>query len=73
LATAPALAAQALDKELNAGSSSSAVAGQTAVNDLTSMVIKKKKKSPEDSTMTKRKVDNEDETPNSEKKARLGS
>jgi HAT1-interacting factor 1 len=59
-----------LDKELNVGSSSSSVPTQTAVNDLTSMVVKKKKKVPEDSSTAKRKADDA-ETPNSEKKARL--
>jgi SHNi-TPR. len=68
--TAPVLAAQALDKALNAGPSSEPVATQTAVNDLTSMVVKKKKKVPEDSSTAKRKADDA-ETPNSEKKAKL--
>jgi len=67
--TAPALVAQALDKELNAGQSSS-LPSQTVVNDLTSMVVKKKK-IPEDSSAPKRKADGEAESSNTEKKARL--
>ena len=42
--SAPALAAQALDRELNAGPSSSNTTKTTVVNDLTSMVVKKKRK-----------------------------
>lgn len=67
--TAPALAAQALDKELNAGQSSS-LPPQTAINDLTSMVVKKKKM-PEDSSATKRKADGDAEASSTEKKPRL--
>jgi HAT1-interacting factor 1 len=67
-ATAPALAAQALDKELNAAQSSS-LPSQIVVNDLTSMV--KKKKIPEDSSATKRKAYDDAEASSTEKKARL--
>jgi HAT1-interacting factor 1 len=68
-ATAPTLVAQALDKELNAGQSSS-LPSQIVVNDLTSIVVKKKK-IPEDSSVTKRKADEDAEASNTEKKARL--
>jgi HAT1-interacting factor 1 len=68
--SAPALAAQALDNELNAGQSSSSLPPQTAINDLTSMVVKKKKV-PEDSSAAKRKADGDAEASNIEKKARL--
>jgi HAT1-interacting factor 1 len=70
--SAPALAAQALDQELNAGSSSKIP--QAAINDLTSMVVKKKKKPAGDEGTAKRKADEGDggSTP-PEKKARLES
>ncbi|KAF8159579.1 hypothetical protein B0H34DRAFT_409503 [Crassisporium funariophilum] len=58
--SAPALVAQALDRELNAGSSSTDKK-PTVVNDLTSMVTKKKKKVPVDSNVAKRKADGEAE------------
>lgn len=69
--SAPALAAQALDQELNAGSSSKIP--QAAINDLTS-VVKKKKKPAGDEGTAKRKADEDDggSTP-PEKKARLES
>lgn len=70
--SAPALAAQALDRELNVGSSSSN-ATQTVVNDLTSMVVKKKKKVQEDSNAGKRKADEEAESLNVDKKPKLDS
>ncbi|KAJ7233777.1 hypothetical protein C8J57DRAFT_1381565 [Mycena rebaudengoi] len=62
---ASALAAQALDAELNGGRSASA--GQVVVNDLTSMVVKKKKKpvpAPDASTSspTKRKAEEDGES-----------
>jgi HAT1-interacting factor 1 len=63
-ASAPALVAKALDQELNAGSSGSTPA---VVNDLTSMVVKKKKKAPDTG---KRKADGDAGSP-SEKKAKL--
>jgi HAT1-interacting factor 1 len=70
--SAPALAAQALDQELNAGSSSKIP--QAAINDLTSMVVKKKKKPAGDEGTAKRKAGEDDggSTP-PEKKARLES
>ncbi|KAL0955274.1 hypothetical protein HGRIS_004164 [Hohenbuehelia grisea] len=70
--TAPALAAQALDKALNAGSSSS-VTAQTPVNDLTSMVVKKKKKAPaaEEGSSSKRKAEEEPSGSPGEKKLKL--
>ena len=70
--SAPALVAQALDRELNAGPSSSNT--KTAVvNDLTSMVVKKKKKVQEDSNAVKRKADEEAEPLNIDKKPKLES
>ncbi|KAF8889324.1 hypothetical protein BD779DRAFT_1611083 [Infundibulicybe gibba] len=71
-ATAPALAAEALDKELNVASSTASVP-VTVVNDLTSMVVKKKKKVPQESATVKRKADADVEAESSptEKKARL--
>lgn len=71
--TAPALAAQALDKELNAGASTTSAPPQTVVNDLTSMVVKKKKKAPVDATAGKRKAEAEidSEPSTTEKKPRL--
>lgn len=66
--SAPLLAAQALDKELNAGSS--AISTPAVVNDLTSMVVKKKKKAPEENKAPKRKAGDDAEESNTEKKAR---
>ena len=71
--SAPALAAQALDRELNAGPSSSNTTKTTVVNDLTSMVVKKKKKVVEDSNSGKRKADEEAEPLNVDKKPKLES
>ncbi|KAJ3516947.1 hypothetical protein NLJ89_g813 [Agrocybe chaxingu] len=68
--SAPALAAQALDKELNAGTSSSSAA-PAIVNDLTSIVKKKKKPAPEDSNAVKRKADGDAEPVNTDKKVKL--
>lgn len=78
--TAPAMAAQALDKELNAGASLSNL--PQAVNDLTG-IVKKKKKEPapdaaasadatpnSEATSGKRKAEEAEES-NTEKKARL--
>ncbi|TFK26223.1 hypothetical protein FA15DRAFT_693312 [Coprinopsis marcescibilis] len=68
--SAPELAAQALDNELNGGVNGSASAPQK-VNDLTS-IVKKKKKAQEDSASAgKRKAEAEVEDNASEKKARL--
>lgn len=66
---APALVAQALDRELNAPSSSSTKADMP-VNDLTSMVVKKKKKPVEESP-SKRKAEDNGVAPASEKKPKL--
>ncbi|KAG5647843.1 hypothetical protein DXG03_007767 [Asterophora parasitica] len=63
--SAPAQAAQALDKELNGGTSG-ASAAPAVVNDLTSIVKKKK-------PAEKRKADVDAESTNSEKKARIDS
>ncbi|KAI0309154.1 hypothetical protein OF83DRAFT_41342 [Amylostereum chailletii] len=77
-ASAPVLAARALDQELN-GTSSSGSKAPAPVNDLTSMVVRKKKKAPEPapdasaSSTTgpeKRKADEEMQTP-PEKKMKL--
>ncbi|KAJ7576958.1 hypothetical protein C8J56DRAFT_1007368 [Mycena floridula] len=64
---AAAMAAQALDRELNAAASA-----QTMVNDLTS-IVKKKKKAPEASGAPKRKADDDGEVTVSEKKAKIES
>lgn len=72
-ASAPALVAQALDRELNAGPSSSSNTNTSVVNDLTSMVVKKKKKVLEDSNVGKRKADEEAEPLNVDKKPKLES
>ncbi|KAF9078227.1 hypothetical protein BDP27DRAFT_1207542, partial [Rhodocollybia butyracea] len=71
--SAPALAAQALDKELAARSSASA-AGNAQVNDLTNMVRKKKASAavPADASPAKRKADDEEDS-GSEKKPKLDS
>ena len=70
--SAPALAAQALDRELNAASSSSAPkAAPAVVNDLTSIVKKKKKAVPEDPSAGKRKAEGEAEPTNADKKVKL--
>lgn len=63
--SAPELAAKALDAELKA--SSSAV-NPAVVNDLTS-IVKKKKKAPADTNGSKRKAD--EDAGSNEKKARL--
>ena len=76
-ASAPALVAQALDRELNAGSSSSSNTTATVVNDLTSMVVKKKKKKVLEESNAgnagKRKADEEAEPLNVDKKPKLES
>lgn len=65
--SAPAMAAKALDEELN--TRSIAVPGQApVVNDLTS-IVKKKKKPADSEAATKRKAADEDPTP--PKKAKL--
>lgn len=69
--SAPAMAARALDAELNAKPVS--VPGQSAVvNDLTSLVVKKKKKATEVDAPGKRRADDgeDDGSPNA-KKAKL--
>ena len=67
--SAPSMAANALDKALN-GAGGSLVTGVAPVNDLTSMVVKKKKKVPETNGSTKRKAHDDTESP-LEKKAKL--
>ncbi|KAG6896532.1 hypothetical protein C0992_007666 [Termitomyces sp. T32_za158] len=62
--SAPAMAAQALDKELNAGSSVAPGMVSGVVNDLTSIVKKKK-------PTEKRKADADAESSSTEKKARI--
>ncbi|KAF9466041.1 hypothetical protein BDZ94DRAFT_239462 [Collybia nuda] len=72
-ATAPALAAQSLDKELNGPAVALSSTAPAVINDLTSIVVKKKKKITENATgaASKRKADPDAETSSSEKKARL--
>ena len=69
------MAAQDLDRDLNAGpSSSSNTPKTTVVNDLTSKVVKKKKKvALADSNTGKRKADEEAESLNVDKKPKLES
>jgi HAT1-interacting factor 1 len=69
--SAPALAAQALDRELNTASAST-IPGQTGlVNDLTGMVKKKKKDpAPTNGAGSKRKADDEAPSP-TEKRPRV--
>ncbi|KAL0573438.1 hypothetical protein V5O48_008532 [Marasmius crinis-equi] len=66
--SAPALAAQALDKELNAGAAAS---NTQVVNDLTKVVRKKKNPPAEAAESSKRKAEDEGEAPGSEKKPKL--
>ncbi|TFY50446.1 hypothetical protein EVG20_g11513 [Dentipellis fragilis] len=68
--SAPALVAQALDKELNAGAPQVNTNGQLPVYDLTS-VVKKKKKAPEEGSAEKRKAEDDGSNSPAEKKARL--
>lgn len=68
--SAPAMAAQALDKELNTGSSISTPTPAPVINDLTS-TIKRKKKAPETLTSAKRKAEGDAEPSVSDKKARM--
>ncbi len=76
--SAPTLAAKALDQELGAASSAAAPAPQ-AVNDLTSIVKKKKKPVAEangsepSSNTGKRKAEDDVPESASEKKAKMGS
>jgi HAT1-interacting factor 1 len=67
--SAPALAAQELERELNAGIPASAKA-PLAVNDLTSMVVKKKKKQRAEDAGGKRKAEDERPASPREKKAK---
>lgn len=72
--SAPALAAKALDQELGAGAPAAMPAALTQVNDLTSMVKKKKKPAVEanaEPSATKRKAEDDASSSPSEKKARL--
>jgi HAT1-interacting factor 1 len=73
--SAPELAQRALDRELNAEHTSTA-RQDLPVNDLTSMVVKKKKKAPlvpeASGTIEKRKAEDEAQTPlDRDKKARV--
>ncbi|KAJ8590154.1 hypothetical protein M405DRAFT_180292 [Rhizopogon salebrosus TDB-379] len=68
--SAPAMAARALDAELNTRPIS--VPGQPAVvNDLTSLVVKRKKKPTEADAPTKRRADDEGDASPTAKKAKL--
>lgn len=77
--SAPALAAKALDQELGASAAVAVPAAPTQVNDLTSMVKKKKKPAVEANSepsadinsATKRKAEDDASSSLSEKKARL--
>ncbi|RXW23044.1 hypothetical protein EST38_g2820 [Candolleomyces aberdarensis] len=73
--SAPALAAKALDSELNVKGTSSSASAPAVVNDLTSIVKKKKKPAPAADAAAagngKRKADDSEEVGNNEKKARL--
>lgn len=64
--SAPAMVAEALDKELNTRSAATSTAAPP-VNDLTS-AVKRKKKAPE-----KRKAENEAESEKTDKKVKLDS
>lgn len=72
------MAAQALDQVLNTAGASSLSAAPVVINDLTSIVKKKKKIAPVvpvtlagDSSPTKRKAESDAEPLNIDKKARL--
>lgn len=65
---AAAMAAQALDRELNSASTS--LKAQSNVNDLTA-VVKKKKKAPEGAGASKRKAEEDAEFTISEKKIKM--
>ena len=67
--SAPDLAAKALDAELNASGAASASVNPAVVNDLTSIVKKKKKAPAAEANGSKRKAD--EEAGSNEKKARL--
>jgi HAT1-interacting factor 1 len=69
IASAPALVAKALDQELNAATTAGSSGSLGTVNDLTSMVVKKKK-APDTNLAGKRKADDDTGSP-SEKKVRL--
>ena len=67
-ASAPALVAQELDRDLNRVAAATSSSKQ--VNDLTSMVVKKRKKDPE-STTEKRKGDGSEIAGSPEKKIKV--
>ncbi len=80
--SAPEIVANALDEELNAPASSSKVPSGGLVNDLTSMVVKKKKKPLENvendgkaegetNGSGKRKAEDDDEAASEAKKAKV--
>jgi len=69
--SAPAMAAQALDRELNAATSmTTSSTSAPIINDLTS-AVKRRKKAPENQTAAKRKAEGEAEPSNTDKKVRL--
>jgi HAT1-interacting factor 1 len=68
--SAPAMAAQALDKELNTDPSITTSTSAPVINDLTS-TIKRKKKTSEVLTSAKRKAEGDAGPSNLDKKARL--
>ncbi|KAF9531695.1 hypothetical protein CPB83DRAFT_848571 [Crepidotus variabilis] len=68
--SAPAMAAQALDQELNTIPAAASTTEAKPVTDLTSTIKRKKKSTPEDSTASKRKAEDV-EPADSGKKAKL--
>ncbi len=69
--SAPAMAAEALDRELNTHSSAATPSTSAPViNNLTS-TVKRKKKAPENATSSKRKAEYEEEPSKTDKKVRL--
>ena len=68
--SAPAMVAEALDREFNAHSTTTPSTTAPVINDLTS-TVKRKKKAPENMTSSKRKAEEEVEPSKTDKKARL--
>jgi HAT1-interacting factor 1 len=69
--SAPAMAAEALDRELNAHpSATTSSTSAPVINDLTS-AVKRKKKARENATSSKRKAEDEVEPSKTDKKVRL--
>ena len=69
--SAPSMAAEALDRELNTHpSTTKSSTSAPIINDLTS-TVKRKKKAPEIATSSKRKAEDEVKPPKTDKKVRL--